>query len=351
MSVWRVILLNFCVLYTSTVVGGVANSSVTGYGYEMLSAKLEYVQYKLIEMEFAMKEDRESTDQKLSNQAALSDGLLWTLNQLSQTLGHNLTALQTQSSKILSQQAACASHERMRKEIQMITPKQDKCTLKNQSPEKSCPYRGVQSCKDEPSKKSGLYVIQPTDTDEPFMAYCEQTRFGGGWLVIQLRFDGSLDFRRNWTEYREGFGSIDSEFWLGLEHLHRITSEKPHELVVELEDFSGNYIYARYKEFEIGSEKEAYKLMKVGAYTGTAGDSLIYHKDSKFSTIDRDNDENASDNCAVLYEGAWWNKSCHYSNLNGQYKEGVDAKHINWYYYNKSHLGLAYTRMMIRESC
>uniref|UniRef100_A0A182YE99 Fibrinogen C-terminal domain-containing protein n=1 Tax=Anopheles stephensi TaxID=30069 RepID=A0A182YE99_ANOST len=303
MSVCSVLLLSLnVVLYTSTVVSGAANSSITGYGYELLSAKLEYLQYKLIEMDFAMKEDRESTDQKLSNQATLSDGLLWTLGQLSQALGHNLTALQTQSRK---------NHR----------------------------------------KQTGKYLIQPTQNDEPFMAYCEQTRFGGGWLVVQLRFDGSLDFQRNWTEYRDGFGSIDREFWIGLEHLHRITSERPHELVVELEDFSRNYIYARYKEFEIGSEKDAYRLKKVGAYSGTAGDSLIYHKDSKFSTLDRDNDENESDNCAVLYHGAWWNKNCHYSNLNAQYNEGVDAKLINWYYYQKNHLGLAYTRMMIREVC
>ncbi|XP_035903637.1 microfibril-associated glycoprotein 4-like [Anopheles stephensi] len=350
MSVCRVLLLSMSVvLYTSTVVSGAANSSITGYGYELLSAKLEYLQYKLIEIDFAMKEDRESTDQKLSNQATLSDGLLWTLGQLSQALGHNLTALQTQSSKLLSQQAACASHEQMRKEIQRIAPKEGQ--LPRALFTSGRPSFSYRSCREEPSKQTGKYLIQPTLHDEPFMAYCEQTRFGGGWLVVQLRFDGSLDFQRNWTEYRDGFGSIDREFWIGLEHLHRITSERPHELVVELEDFSRNYIYARYKEFEIGSEKDAYRLKKVGAYSGTAGDSLIYHKDSKFSTLDRDNDENESDNCAVLYHGAWWNKNCHYSNLNAQYNEGVDAKLTNWYYYQKNHLGLAYTRMMIREVC
>ncbi|XP_050080750.1 fibrinogen-like protein A [Anopheles maculipalpis] len=343
MSVCGVVVLNLCLLYTSTLVDGVANSSNIGYGYEMLSTKLEHLQYKLIEMDFAMKENRESIDQKLSTQATNADGLLWALDQLRQTLSHNLTALLTQSSKILSQQAACASHEQMRKDIQMIATKEarNQCSISKDA------YR---SCKAEPSKQTGKYFIQPTPNDEPFMVYCEQARFGGGWIVIQRRFDGSLDFYRNWTEYREGFGSIDREFWIGLEHLHRITSERPHELMVELEDFAGNYVYARYKEFEIGSEEEAYALKKISGYSGTAENSLTYHKNMKFSTFDRDNDHLPDASCAVKSKGAWWYNQCYYANLNAQYKEGVDSELIVWYHYRMSNLGMAYTRMMVRES-
>ena len=33
--------------------------------------------------------------------------------------------------------------------------------------------------------------------------------------VILRRKDGSVDFRREWQDYKNGFGSLDGEFWAG----------------------------------------------------------------------------------------------------------------------------------------
>uniref|UniRef100_A0A182K3L2 Fibrinogen C-terminal domain-containing protein n=1 Tax=Anopheles christyi TaxID=43041 RepID=A0A182K3L2_9DIPT len=291
--------------------------------------KLEYLEYKLVAMESAMKE----TDQKLSG----------AINQLSQKIEHN----QIQSYK--SERTANANNEQLKKDIQKLASKEDLALIKV-NPDVYLRSISSPSCVLVSSNKSGKYLIQPTEYDEPFLGYCEQTTFGGGWLVIQYRYDGSIDFYRNWTEYRNGFGSIEGEFWLGLEHLHRFTSARSHELLVELKDFSGNYVYAQYDEFGIGSEELQYPITKLGTYTGTAGDSLRDNQDEMFSTMDRDNDGSPSESCAAEREGAWWYLQCTFSNLNGVYTNSEDPKSMNWYHYKTANIGLAYSRMLIRPN-
>ncbi|XP_058120350.1 angiopoietin-1-like [Anopheles ziemanni] len=137
----------------------------------------------------------------------------------------------------------------------------------------------IYSCR-QVTNISGTYLLRSGEDSEPFEVFCEQTKFDGGWTVIQHRYDGSVDFYRNWTEYRNGFGNVDGEFWLGLEYMHQMTKSRSHDLIVEVKDLEGNYGYARYDEFEIGSEAEYYALKKLGAYSGTAGDSMSFSRDT-----------------------------------------------------------------------
>ena len=88
--------------------------------------------------------------------------------------------------------------------------------------------------------------------------------------VFQRRDNGSVDFYRGWDEYKNGFGNIGGEFWLGNQNLYRITSQGRYELRVDLEDFDGEQGYAYYDNFEIKSEAEYFKLV-VGTYDGSAG--------------------------------------------------------------------------------
>ena len=115
-------------------------------------------------------------------------------------------------------------------------------------------------------RKNGVYTINP-DGSEVIEVFCDQTTAGGGWLVFQKRLDGSVDFYRDWSEYKRGFGSLTGEFWLGLDNIHRLTSSGKYKLRVDLEDFAGNVFYAEYDLFEVGSEGEKYTL-NVGNYKG-----------------------------------------------------------------------------------
>lgn len=58
----------------------------------------------------------------------------------------------------------------------------------------------------------------------------------------------------------------------GLDFIHKITSTSPQELLVEMEDFDGNKVSARYSSFSVGPECEGYKLEVSGFTDGGAGE-------------------------------------------------------------------------------
>ena len=166
--------------------------------------------------------------------------------------------------------------------------------------------------------------------------------------MFQRRQDGSVDFYRGWNEYKAGFGQLTAEFWLGNDKIHRLTASGPSSLRVKLEDWNGNRAYAKYGKFNIGDEQAKYRL-EVGSYSGTARDSLTYHNNMAFTTKDRDNDR-YSNNCGVLWTGAWWYNSCQHSNLNGQYLgDKSDYRGVRWYHF-RGDLSLKFTEMKLRPA-
>ncbi|ALC39647.1 maker510 [Drosophila busckii] len=150
-----------------------------------------------------------------------------------------------------------------------------------------------------------IQTIRLLDT-EAFQVSCDSRFAGNGWTIIQRRIDGAVHFNRSWHEYRKGFGNLRAEFWLGLEKLHRITNYQPHELYIHMEDFRNQTRYARYSNFSIGTEQQSYELT-LGEYAGTAGNSLIYHKNVKFFTQEHDNNLR----CAAQAKSGWWFTNCY----------------------------------------
>ncbi|XP_062616390.1 fibrinogen-like protein A isoform X2 [Saccostrea cucullata] len=122
----------------------------------------------------------------------------------------------------------------------------------------------------KPSTKSkdGIYTVYP-DNKNPVRVYCDMTTDGGGWTVIQNRYDGSTNFYRNWNEYKKGFGNLYQEFWLGNDNIHALTRNGDQELRIEMTKFSGSKVYAKYSRFSIGDESKKYKL-SISGYSGTA---------------------------------------------------------------------------------
>ena len=181
--------------------------------------------------------------------------------------------------------------------------------------------------------------------------------YGGGYAVFQRRNDSTVDFDRNWQAYKEGFGELDGDFWLGLDKIHRLTKSST-KLKIDLghkSRYYGSYVvrksYATYGYFKVESEAQNYRL-NVAGYYGNAGDSLQYHNHMYFSTKERDNDAHGSLNCAKTQGGPWWHKSCQYSALNGLFPTAYpssDTRYMSWYSRNNRYGDVVFSEMKLQR--
>ncbi|XP_038012406.1 tenascin isoform X3 [Motacilla alba alba] len=195
---------------------------------------------------------------------------------------------------------------------------------------------------------SGLYTIYLNgDKAQPLQVFCDMGEDGGGWIVFLRRQNGKQDFYKNWNTYVAGFGDPKDEFWIGLENLHKITSQGQYELRVDLRD-KGDMAYAVYDRFSVGDAKSRYRL-RVDGYSGTAGDSMTYHNGRSFSTFDKDHDS-AITNCALSYKGAFWYKNCHRVNLMGRYGDNSHSQGVNWFHWKGHEYSIQFAEMKLRPS-
>ncbi|NXM66919.1 TENA protein, partial [Serilophus lunatus] len=195
---------------------------------------------------------------------------------------------------------------------------------------------------------TGLYTIYLNgDKAQPLQVFCDMGEDGGGWIVFLRRQNGKEDFYQNWKTYVAGFGDPNDEFWIGLENLHKITSQGQYELRVDLRD-KGDTAYAVYDRFSVGDARSRYRL-RVDGYSGTAGDSMTYHNGRSFSTFDKDNDS-AITNCALSYKGAFWYKNCHRVNLMGRYGDNSHSQGVNWFHWKGHEYSIQFAEMKLRPS-
>ena len=132
-------------------------------------------------------------------------------------------------------------------------------------------------CKDhyqQGERVNGLYRINQNILGAMVQVYCDQTTDGGGWTLIQRRVDGATNFYRNWTEYKEGFGQLHREHWLGNELIYRLVAQTfllGSEARFDLQaKGASSRIWAKYSTFVIIQESDGYRL-HVAGYSGNSG--------------------------------------------------------------------------------
>ncbi|XP_021511231.1 angiopoietin-related protein 3 [Meriones unguiculatus] len=161
---------------------------------------------------------------------------------------------------------------------------------------------------------SGIYAIRPSNSPA-FNVYCE-TQSGRPWTLIQHRKDGSQNFNETWENYKNGFGRLDGEFWLGLEKIYAIVRQSNYILRLELQDWKDSMHYVEYS-FHLGNGKTNYTL-HVAEVAGNAPEALPERRDLMFSTWDHRTKEQLY--CPENDSGGWWWRgACGGNNLNGKY--------------------------------
>ena len=220
--------------------------------------------------------------------------------------------------------------------------------------------------------KSGEFLVT-TDSDprNAFPVYCDLETENKGWIVFQRRVDDTVDFNRTWIDYKNGFGTLDGNLWLGLDRISRLTSQSHHKVmlrcdVIAIQEPTAKY-FTEYNEFRVAGESTNYAitLRSYNDKKSTAGNGLLpsgeyayHHIDgSMFSTKDRDNDSSDDRHCAVMFNGGWWHVNCFYSNLNAIYSAThyptrtewtKDTQYITWYPLKHYYGGIIYSEMKIR---
>ncbi|KAG8014660.1 Fibrinogen gamma chain [Nibea albiflora] len=216
-----------------------------------------------------------------------------------------------QERQLFELQGLLQTNERRMTDLKQLSNQlQQKCNQPCKEEVEIEPTKGT-DCQDVANKgatKSGLYYIKPAKATEQFLVYCEIDSFGRGFTVIQRRRDGSVDFSKDWIQYKNGFGYLSPDD----------TTE-----------------YADYNMFRIGSEADMYRLTYGFYFAGDAGDAFdgfdfgddpsdkfyTSHNGMQFSTVDKDNDK-YDGNCAQQDGSGWWMNRCHAAHLNGKYYPG-----------------------------
>ena len=143
-------------------------------------------------------------------------------------------------------------------------------------------------------------------------------------------------FYRNWDEYKNGFGNLTDNYWMGLEKMYQITNRKGYNLFIEL-GTNSSFSNITHRNFFIYSENYYYKLNLGTKISGTLYDNSVYHHGLNFTTFDQDHDARNNSNCAIVTKGGWWFSNCYSMCLTcehtaGQYQpfSGATNENLTW---------------------
>ncbi|XP_071100896.1 fibrinogen-like protein 1 [Haliotis cracherodii] len=176
--------------------------------------------------------------------------------------------------------------------------------------------------------KDGLFHIHPALSPESFQVWCRMAH--GGSTFIQRHKHNSTNFYRTWQDYKDGFGDLRYDFWLGNDKISNLVNGRDYILVFNYRDVSTSSIRQQmYTEFKL-NRSNGYQMSYAATWGSTkssvdGGDCLGELRGQRFSTFDQDNDDSPL-NCAEVHQSGFWFKNCTPCNPNGVWSETPDKK-------------------------
>ena len=182
-----------------------------------------------------------------------------------------------------------------------------------------------------------------TDLSSAFDGHLECEHYGDkGETVLQKRmlYQPSVAFNGTWHDYETGFGS-DSNYWIGLKSIHRLSSRGRNLLKVEIIDIYGISASEQYSGFWVDDASSRY-TMYAGPSHGN-DDPLEPCRGRPFTAPD-----GGREGCANEFGSGWWfPSSCQRTliNLNGRHNTtGSDL------IFGHNIRRVAYARMAMRKT-
>ena len=108
------------------------------------------------------------------------------------------------------------------------------------------------------------------------------------------------EFNKSWAEYKNGFGNLSWNHWIGLDNMYQLTNRKKMNLFIELKNKD---LSITYSNFYIESEENFFKINFAESLNDDLANYSINLNGKYFTAFDRDNDNDETRNCAEVYTG------------------------------------------------